>query len=108
MQGCLRHHQQILPLVSFSARASNLRPPISQHATYYTTQSTLADSMAATLLDASLTAQEALSGVFGSISLAAWIFLLVCAMSMRAPRIVMRESILPPQANPPPFPRSPS
>ncbi|KAK7720182.1 hypothetical protein SLS57_005589 [Botryosphaeria dothidea] len=33
--------------------------------------------MAATLLDASLTAQEALSGVFGSISLAAWIFLLV-------------------------------
>ncbi|KKY23404.1 putative vacuolar membrane pq loop repeat protein [Diplodia seriata] len=33
--------------------------------------------MAATMLDASLTAQEALSGVFGSISLAAWIFLLV-------------------------------
>ncbi|EOD44291.1 putative vacuolar membrane pq loop repeat protein [Neofusicoccum parvum] len=33
--------------------------------------------MAVTILDALLTPQEALSGVFGSVSLAAWIFLLV-------------------------------
>lgn len=35
--------------------------------------------MAVTMLDALLTPKEALSGVFGSVSLAAWIFLLVCS-----------------------------
>lgn len=36
------------------------------------------------VLSQKLTTQEALSGVFGSVSLATWIFLLVCGLRLQA------------------------